>query len=110
MRLISHIHPDRLPSLGRILSLLYTAHTSPHWLKLFTKRHHSMAIASDEDTYQPFLLDPVPGAEPTPDGLLAREQDWTRHIQLDCAKEAVKALLGERRVKVLILYGSLRSR
>ena len=69
-----------------------------------------MTTASDEHTYQPFLLDPVPGAELTVDGHLAKEHDWTRDIQLDSAKETVKALLGERRVKVLVLYGSLRSR
>lgn len=70
----------------------------------------SMAISNDERVYQPFLLDPVPGAEVTAKGERAIEHDWTADCDLETAKRTAETLLGERRIKVLVLYGSLRER
>jgi hypothetical protein len=70
-----------------------------------------MAILSNIAAYQPFLLDVVPGAEMTADGERAVESDWTQHLELDAAKQLVCDTMGpHRRLKVLVLYGSLRER
>jgi hypothetical protein len=70
-----------------------------------------LAISKDETIYQPFLLSPIPGAEKTPDGELAVDRDdWVQGLELDHVKEMVKSVPESRRVKILILYGSLRER
>jgi len=62
-------------------------------------------------TYQPFLLDVVPGAERTAEGRLAVEPDWTEHLELDSTKRLVRDVMGtQRQLRVLVLYGSLRER
>lgn len=69
------------------------------------------AISQDETIYQPFLLSPIPGAEKTPDGELAVDKDdWVQGLELDHVKEMVKSVPEGRRVKILIMYGSLRER
>ncbi|KAG7535898.1 hypothetical protein FFLO_03644 [Filobasidium floriforme] len=70
-----------------------------------------LAISKDETIYQPFLLSPIPGAEKTPDGELAVDKDdWVQGLELDHVKEMVKSVPEGRRVKILIMYGSLRER
>jgi hypothetical protein len=69
-----------------------------------------MAILANIAAYQPFLLDVVPGAETTADGERAVEPDWTQHLELDAAKQLVRDTMPNRRLKVLVLYGSLRER
>jgi hypothetical protein len=70
-----------------------------------------LAISQDETVYQPFLLSPIPGAEKTPDGELAVDkEDWVQGLELDHVKEMVKSVPEGRRVKILIMYGSLRER
>ncbi|RSH91009.1 hypothetical protein EHS25_010185 [Saitozyma podzolica] len=60
--------------------------------------------------YTPFLLSPVPGAE-LRDGVPAvDESDWTSELDLSTATEFSRAALRDRKLKVLVLYGSLRER
>ena len=70
-------------------------------------------ISTDETAYQPFLQSPIPGAEKGPDGeYLVDEEDWVQGLELDEVKGMTSRLAeqGGRRVKVLVLYGSLRER
>ena len=64
-----------------------------------------MTIPSSD--YQPFLRSPVPGAE-LKDGVLAVEEDWTETVELETATELTRT--AGRRLRVLVLYGSLRER
>jgi len=69
------------------------------------------AIAEDDEVYRPFLKSPIPGAERGPDGELAVDkEDWVQGLELDETKRMVQTLPEGRRVKILILYGSLRER
>jgi hypothetical protein len=70
-------------------------------------------ISTDETAYQPFLQSPVPGAEKGSDGkYVVDEEDWVQALELDEVKRMTSRLAeqGGRRVKVLVLYGSLRER
>jgi hypothetical protein len=61
------------------------------------------------DEHKPFLLDVVPGAETGPDGPY-QEEDWTRDVDLQGATTFSRGVWGEERLRVLVLYGSLRER
>ncbi len=81
---------------------------------LRTLFHHAkpriMAIQPDADVYRPFLLSPIPGAEHDISGQPAIGPDWTTDIELDTTKDLVRSLGEGKRLKVLVLYGSLRER
>lgn len=69
------------------------------------------AISPDDSVYRPFLLSPIPGAERGKDGTLAVDEgDWVRDLELDGVKQMARSLPDGRRVKILVLYGSLRER
>ena len=75
------------------------------------KHSNSMAILTNNKAYQTFLLDVIPGAERTAGGQPTVEPDWTVHLELETTKELARRSLGvQRRLKVLVLYGSLRER
>jgi hypothetical protein len=88
------------------------AHTPRNTLaRNLAQQSNSMAILTNDKAYQPFLLDVIPGAECTADGQPAVEPDWTEHLELGSTKELARRSLGvQRRLKVLVLYGSLRER
>ena len=70
-------------------------------------------ISTDETEYQTFLQSPIPGAEKGPDGeYVVDQEDWVQGLELDEVKGMTSRLAeqGGRRVKVLVLYGSLRQR
>ena len=70
-------------------------------------------ISTDETVYQTFLQSPIPGAEKGPDGeYMVDQEDWVQGLELDEVKGMTSRLAeqGGRRVKVLVLYGSLRER
>lgn len=71
-------------------------------------RYKSLAIAEDEDDaavrqdYRPFLLPPS-----------LAEDDWVAQLELSAVLRLVESELlnrGQDRLRILILYGSLRSR
>jgi hypothetical protein len=66
-------------------------------------------IYNSMDEYTPFLLDVIPGAETGPDGP-CQEEDWTRDLDLQAATTFSNGVWGDKKLKVLVLYGSLRSR
>lgn len=67
-----------------------------------------MAIQFDTDAYRPFLLNEIPGAELNDNGQPATEPDWTKDLELTTTTELARQ--AEGRLKVLVLYGSLRER
>ncbi len=73
-------------------------------------KHNNMAIQPDTEVYRPFLLSPVPGAEQDISGVPAVEPDWTTELELDTTKALAGSLRNGKRLKVLVLYGSLRER
>jgi hypothetical protein len=66
-------------------------------------------MTRDFDHYKPHLLPVVPGAEQGPDGPYT-EPDWTQDIDLSGATTFSKGVWGEKKLRVLVLYGSLRER
>jgi hypothetical protein len=61
--------------------------------------------------YEPFLLSPIPGAERDSTGELAIGEDWTAELELETAQAFAAARSREGgRLRVLVLYGSLRER
>jgi hypothetical protein len=69
------------------------------------------AISTDESTYRPFLLSPIPGAEKNADGVPAVDkEDWVSELELDAVKKLAAGVEGGRKLKLLVLYGSLRER
>ena len=87
------------------------AHPPRNTLRSLAQQANSMAILTNDKAYQPFLLDVIPGAERTADGQPVVEPDWTEHLELGSTKELARRSLGvQRRLKVLVLYGSLRER
>jgi hypothetical protein len=75
--------------------------------------HHAqfrpLSMTRNLDEYKPHLLPIVPGAEVGPDGPHT-EHDWTTDLDLEGATTFSKAVWGEKKLKVLVLYGSLRDR
>ena len=74
---------------------------------LHQARQYSMT--RDFDHYKPHLLPIVPGAETGPDGPY-EEADWTTDLDLSGATTFSQGVWGERKLRVLVLYGSLRER
>ena len=72
-----------------------------------TLRYYSMT--RNFDHYKPHLLPVVPGAEQGPDGPYT-EPDWTQDLDLSGATTFSKGVWGEKKLRVLVLYGSLRER
>ena len=70
-------------------------------------RHYSMT--RDFDHYKPHLLPVVPGAETGPDGPY-EEPDWTTNLDLSGATNFSQGVWGDKKLRVLVLYGSLRER
>jgi arsenic resistance protein ArsH len=66
-------------------------------------------MTRDFDHYKPHLLPVVPGAETGPDGPY-EEADWTANLDLSGATAFSQGVWGERKLRVLVLYGSLRER
>lgn len=64
---------------------------------------------SEPSRYEPFLLPVVPGAESGPDGPYI-EDDWTEGLDLDTATAFSQSVWGKEKLRVLVLYGSLRER
>lgn len=60
--------------------------------------------------YTPYLLSPIPGAELKNGTPAVDELDWTRKLDLGTTIEFAKAVLGDHKLNVLVLYGSLRER
>ena len=70
-------------------------------------RYYSMTRSFDH--YKPHLLPVVPGAEQGPDGPYT-EPDWTQDLDLSGATTFSEGVWGEKKLRVLVLYGSLRER
>lgn len=66
-------------------------------------------MTRDLDQYKPHLLPIVPGAEVGPDGPY-QEDDWTADVDLERATSFSRSVWGVERLRVLVLYGSLRQR
>jgi hypothetical protein len=62
-----------------------------------------------QDHYKPHLLPIVPGAEMGPDGPRT-EPDWTAELDLQGATTFSRGVWGDKKLQVLVLYGSLRER
>jgi hypothetical protein len=61
--------------------------------------------------YEPFLLSPIPGAERNAEGELHESEDWTADLVLETARQFAETGAGSGgRLRVLVLYGSLRER
>jgi hypothetical protein len=74
---------------------------------LLQTRQYSMT--RDFDHYKPHLLPIVPGAEAGPNGTY-EEPDWTENLDLSGATTFSQGVWGEKKLRVLVLYGSLRER
>lgn len=75
--------------------------------QVFTRRVSNMAMSTDP--YKVYTVSPIPGAETLPDGTKAVDAgDWVKDLDL----EAVTKMHQTRneKIKVLVLYGSLRER
>ena len=94
LRLIPFLPLINLPRASLNSSLL---HTRPY------------SMTRDFDHYKPHLLPIVPGAEIEPDGP-HEELDWTQNLDLSSATTFSEGVWGEKKLRVLVLYGSLRER
>lgn len=61
-------------------------------------------------SYKPFLISPIPGAELLNGMPAVDESDWTSKLDLGTTIDFSKAMMGNRQLNVLVLYGSLRER
>jgi hypothetical protein len=69
------------------------------------------AISQDLQVYRTFLLSPIPGAEKGADGEYAVDkEDWVQGLELDEVKRMTDGLPEGKKIKILVLYGSLRER
>lgn len=76
-----------------------------------TSRAHPESSEMSISPYEPFLLSPIPGAERDSTGELAVGEDWTAELELETAQAFAAARSKEGgRLRVLVLYGSLRER
>lgn len=67
------------------------------------------SIAMSTDPYKVYTLSPIPGAETLPDGSKAVDaEDWVEQLDLKAVTKMHSAR--NKRIKVLVLYGSLRER
>lgn len=66
------------------------------------RENHTAANSSTDDLrYRPFLA----GLDTT---LTPQDDDWTKDLDLQGATDFSKGVWGDARLKVLVLYGSLR--
>lgn len=66
-------------------------------------------MASAIDSYKIYRASPIPGAETLADGSKAvDDQDWVQGLDLEAVTKMHEAR--NEKVKVLVLYGSLRER
>lgn len=99
--------------------VLPTAELSPTpiWMLLRPLRQHRsflcaqrlFTMASVTDSYKIYRASPIPGAETLADGSKAvDDQDWVQGLDLEAVTKMHEAR--NEKVKVLVLYGSLRER
>jgi hypothetical protein len=104
-------HTPSMVARSHLLRLITPARTrtlsASHLYCATTLRYYSMT--RDFDHYKPHLLPVVPGAEQGPDGPYT-EPDWTQNLDLSGATTFSKGVWGEKKLRVLVLYGSLRER
>jgi hypothetical protein len=66
-------------------------------------------MALSTDPYKVYTVSPIPGAETLPDGSKAVDaEDWVKELDLEAVTKMHQA--SNEKVKVLVLYGSLRER
>lgn len=93
-------------------AVLQSGSTPPKFLSSIYRSSSSLPEMTQKESerYQPFLLSPIPGAE-NDGNSLAVSEDWTADLDLDRAKEfAVNNTGTKGRLRILVLYGSLRQR
>lgn len=67
--------------------------------------------AETSNSYEPFLLSPMPGAEKDGEGVPIESEDWTADLELETVRSfAETSSKTGGRLRVLVLYGSLRER
>lgn len=66
-------------------------------------------MAMSTDPYKVYAVSPIPGAETLPDGTKAVDAvDWVTDLDLEAVTKMHQAR--NEKIKVLVLYGSLRER
>lgn len=66
-------------------------------------------MAMSTDPYKVYTVSPIPGAETLSDGSKAVDaEDWVKELDLEAVTQMHQAR--SEKIKVLVLYGSLRER
>lgn len=67
------------------------------------------SMATTNDSYKIYRASPIPGAETLPDGSKAVDAvDWVQDLDLEAVTKMHEAR--NEKIKILVLYGSLRER